>query len=136
MVTPGPTDHRRQRKFTVNENLWVMVALTALAVVYIGVRNYLSNRSLKKEDRSDEELVATLAMVRETNAFEVFKSAGRQWNFSDSKIQRDFEQYLTLGDIPRYVVSYARENITEADLEYRDLIHPRGGGRPPAAGAG
>jgi hypothetical protein len=124
----------RQPEGPVNENIWFLVGLTLVAVAYIGIRNYLTNRSLKKENRSDEELLSTLAMTRRSNAFEVFKAAGEEWNFSKTKIQNDFHQYLTRGDIPRYVADYARRNVTDADLKYRDLIYPRGGGRPPNSG--
>ena len=34
--------------------------MTAIAVAYIVIRNYLTNRSLKKENRSDEELLSEL----------------------------------------------------------------------------
>ena len=118
----------------VNENIWFMAGLTAIAVAYIVIRNYLTNRSLKKENRSDEELLSTLAMIQKSNALEVFKAAGGEWNFSEGKIRRDFQQYLTRGDIPRYVADYARRNVTDADLKYRDLIYPRGDGRPPNSG--
>jgi hypothetical protein len=124
----------RQPEGPVNDNIWFLVGLTVVAVAYIGIRNYLTNRSLKKENRSDEELVSTLAMTRKSNVLEVFKSAAGEWNFSEEKIRRDFQQYLTRGGIPRYVADYARRNVTDADLKYRDLIYPRGGGRPPNSG--
>jgi hypothetical protein len=109
--------------------------MTVAAVGYIAVRNYLLSRSAKLSKRSDEELLSTLAMVRQCSSFDVFKDAGEEWNFSEGKIRNDFQQYLTRGDIPRYVGDYARKNVTESDLKYRDLIYPRGGGRP-SSGAG
>jgi hypothetical protein len=119
----------------VSENIWYLIGLTVLAVVYIAARNYLSSRSLKKSNRSDEELLSTLAMVRRCSSFDMFKAAGEEWNFSEGKIQADFQVYLRTGDIPRYVATYARNNVTEADLKYRDIIYPSGGGRP-TSGAG
>ena len=119
----------------MSENIGYLIGLTVLAVVYIAVRNYLSSRSLKKSNRSDEELLSTLAMVRRCSSFDIFKTAGEEWNFSEGKIQSDFQVYLRTGDIPRYVATYARSNVTEADLKYRDIIYPRGGGRP-SSGAG
>ena len=119
----------------MNENIWFLIGLTVLAAVYIGIRNYITGRSLKKENRSDEELVSTLAMVRRCSAADVFRLAGEEWNFSEQKIQRDFQQYLKTGEIPRYVGAYARKNVTEADLRYRDIVYPRSGGRPPNSGS-
>jgi len=119
----------------VNENTWFLVGLTVAAVIYIGIRNYLTSRSLKKADRSDEELLSTLAMVRRCSTFDVFASAGAEWNFSEQKIRQDFQQYLKTGEIPRYVSAYARQNVTESDLKYRDILYPRSGGRPPNSGA-
>ncbi len=127
----GPPQSREK---AVNENLWYLVGMTAAAVVYIGIRNYMTGRNLKKENRSDEELLSTLAMVRRCNALDIFQAAGKEWNFSEGKIQRDFQGYLTRGDVPRYVGTYARKHVTDKDLKYRDLIHP--GGRPPGSGMG
>ena len=119
----------------MSENVWYLVGMTVAAVGYIAIRNYLVSRSAKKSNRSDEELLSTLAMVRQCSSFDVFQEAGREWNFSEGKIRADFQQYLTRGEIPRYVSDYARRNVTETDLKYRDLIYPRGGGRP-SSGAG
>ncbi len=118
----------------VNENIWLLIGLTVVAVVYIGIRNYMTSRSLKKENRSDEELLSTLAMVRRCSAADVFRSAGEEWNFSEHKVRQDFQRYLKTGEIPRYVGAYARKNVTEADLKYRDMVYPRSGGRPPDSG--
>ncbi|MCF8053178.1 MAG: hypothetical protein K9L59_18225 [Desulfobacterales bacterium] len=119
----------------MNGNIWYLLGLTVLAVVYIGVRNYLSSRSLKASNRTDEELITTLAVVRRCSSFDVFKAAGEEWNFSEGKLHRDFQGYLKSGDIPRYVAAYVRNNVTEADLKYRDIIYPGSGGRP-TSGAG
>mgnify|MGYP006305696533 CR=1 FL=1 len=128
-------EHDPQKGLTLNGNLWYLIGLTVIVVVYIGIRNYMTSRSLKKADRSDEELLTTLSVVRRCSSFDVFKAAGGEWNFSEAKILKDFQGYLRRGDIPHYVATYARNNVTEADLKYRDMIYPRGGGRP-TSGAG
>jgi hypothetical protein len=113
----------------MDDNIWALIGMTAAAVAYIWIRKTAADRALKKANRSDEDLLSTLAMVRQCSSLDIFKAAGEEWNFSEGKIAKDFQQYLTRGDVPRYVGAYARAHVTEADLQYRDLIHPGGGRR-------
>lgn len=98
------------------------VFLVMLVVAYFAALAYFENAYCKKAFISNDEYLASLAMVRKCSVYELFRCSGVDWSFSNSKIETDFKAYLRTGHIPQYVVNYAKQNIRPEDVKSLRLI--------------
>ena len=93
------------------------VLLVMLVAAYFAALVYFENVYCKKAFISNDEFLASLAMVRQCSVYELFQCSGVDWRFSNSKIETDFNSYLKTGDIPQYVVNYVKQNIQPEDVK-------------------
>jgi hypothetical protein len=101
----------------VNADLLIM-----LVVAYFAALAYFENTYCKKAFISNDEYLASLAMVRQCSVYDLFRRSGADWRFSDSKTETDFNAYLKTGHIPQYVVNYVRQNIRSEEVKSLRLV--------------
>ncbi len=88
-----------------------------LVMAYFGALSYFENQHSKNAFISNDEFLASLAMVRQCSVYDLFQCSGAAWRFSNSKIESDFKSYLKDGHIPHYVVDYVKQNIRIEDVK-------------------
>jgi hypothetical protein len=103
----------------VNENAVLLIMLVA---AYFAALAYFNKAYCKNAFISNDEYLASLAMVRKCSVYDLFRCSGADWKFSNSKIENDFSAYLKTGQIPQYVVTYVRQNIRPEDVKTLRLI--------------
>lgn len=96
--------------------------LIILVVAYFAALAYFENTYCKKAFISNDEYLASLAMVRQCSVYDLFRRSGADWRFSDSKTETDFNAYLKTGQIPQYVVNYAKQNIRPEEVKSLRLV--------------
>jgi hypothetical protein len=96
--------------------------LIMLVVAYFAALAYFENTYCKKAFISNDEYLASLAMVRQCSVYDLFRCSGADWRFSDSKTEADFNAYLKTGHIPPYVVNYVRQNIRSEEVKSLRLV--------------
>lgn len=96
---------------------WTAVFFVMLVMAYFAALSYFENQHCKKAFISNDEFLSSLAVVRQCSVYDVFRSSGVEWRFSNSKIESDFKSYLKTGHIPHYVVSYVKQNIPVEDVK-------------------
>jgi hypothetical protein len=95
---------------------WTAILFVMLIMAYFAALSYFENQYVKKAFISNDEYLATLAMVRRCSVYDLFMCSGVEWRFSNSKIEADFKAYLKTGHIPPYVVKYAKQNIRPEEV--------------------
>ena len=93
------------------------VFLVMMVAAYFAALAYFENAHCEKAFISNDEYLASLAMIRQCSVYDLFRSSGVDWRFSNSKIEADFSAYLKTGHIPQYVVNYAKQNIRPEDVK-------------------
>jgi hypothetical protein len=88
-----------------------------LVMAYFAALSYLENQHSKKAFISNDEFLASLAIVRKCSVYDLFVRSGEEWRFSTSKIETDFKTYIRAGNIPHYVVNYVKKNIRPEDVK-------------------
>ena len=63
------------------------------------------------------------------SVFDLFRSAGAQWNFSNQKINTDYRNYLKTDHVPTYVHEFLHRHPLHRNRTYQRLVY--NGGRPP-----
>lgn len=101
----------------------------AIALVYAIAKVYLEKRLAPLDAQGDQRQLDELAFAKGCSVYELFRSAGSIWNFSDGKIESDFRRYLRHGNIPTYVHDYLCRHRQGSEQTYHRLIFS--GGRPP-----
>jgi len=96
---------------------WTAIIFVVLVMAYFATLSFLENQHSKKAYISNDEFLAGLAMARQCSAYDLFRSSGVDWRFSNSKIETDFNAYLKTGHIPHYVVNYVKQNIQPDDVK-------------------
>lgn len=100
-----------------------------LALVYAVLKMYFEKRLAPMDDVGDERHLADLAFASGCSVFDLFRSAGAPWNFSEQKINSDFRHYLKADVVPPYVSAYLRQHHQQRNNTYQRLLF--NGGRPP-----
>ena len=100
-----------------------------IALAYAIGKVFLEKRLAPLDADGDERRLADLAFAEGCSVYELFSSAGAQWEFTQNKIDTDFRQFLRQGEIPLYVHDYVRRHLQGDDRTYQRLIFS--GGRPP-----
>jgi hypothetical protein len=90
---------------------WTAIFFVMLVMAYFAALSYFENQHSKKAFISNDEFLSSLAIVRQCSVYDLFRSSGVQWRFSNTKIEFDFRSYLKTGHIPHYVVNYVKQNI-------------------------
>ena len=93
------------------------VFLVMLVAGYFAVLAYFENNHSKRAFITNDEYLSSLAIVRRCSVYDLFRSSGVDWRFSNSKIEADFGDYLKNGHIPHYVVHYVKRNIRPEDVK-------------------
>jgi hypothetical protein len=96
---------------------WTAIFFVMLVMAYFAMLSFLENQHSKKAYISNDEFLASLAIVRKCSVYELFVRSGGEWRFSSSKIEADFQSYLKAGHIPHYVVNYVKQNIRPEDVK-------------------
>jgi hypothetical protein len=96
---------------------WTSIIFVMLVMAYFATLSYLENQHSKKAFISNDEFLASLAIVRHCSVYDLFVCSGGEWRFSNSKIESDFRSYLKTGHIPHYVVNYVKQNIRSEDVK-------------------
>lgn len=100
-----------------------------LALAYALLKVYFEKRLAPMDDVGDERHLADLAFASGCSVFDLFRSAGEGWRFSEQKIESDFRRYLKADVVPPYVQAYLRQHAGQRNNSYQRLIYS--GGRPP-----
>ena len=79
----------------------LLLALVFLAFVVFKYR--LGKQMHRHYQPTEEELLSAMALERECSVYAIFMDAGKQWAYSEEKIDNDFDHYLQTTDIPLYV---------------------------------
>ena len=82
--------------------------LVAILAVYIGLRLCLGRYLHNHHTPTTDELLCALALERGCSVYNIFKVAGKDWSYSDARIEGDFDRYLQTTDIPLYVRQFLR----------------------------
>jgi hypothetical protein len=98
------------------------VLLVMLVVAYFAALAYFDKAYCKNAFISNDEYLASLAMVRKCSVYDLFQCSGADWKFSNSKIEYDFNAYLKTGHIPQYVITYVKQNIRSEEVKSLRLI--------------
>lgn len=93
------------------------VFLVMLVACYFAALAYFERIHCKRAFITNDEYLSSLALVRQCSVYELFHRSGGDWRFSNSKIEADFKAYLKSGDIPLYVVNYAKQNIRAEEVK-------------------
>jgi len=96
---------------------WTSIIFVMLVMAYFATLSFLENQHSKKAFISNDEFLASLAIVRHCSVYDLFVCSGGEWRFSNSKIESDFRSYLKTGHIPHYVVNYVKQNIRSEDVK-------------------
>lgn len=100
-----------------------------LALAYALLKVFLEKRLAPLDDVGDARHLADLAFAKGCSVFDLFRSAGDRWRFSQQKIDSDFRSYLKSDVVPPYVKDYLRQHDLPRNNTYQRLIF--NGGRPP-----
>ncbi|MCB2169122.1 MAG: hypothetical protein KQI78_15805 [Deltaproteobacteria bacterium] len=103
--------------------------LFGLALAYALIKVFLEKRLSPLDDVGDERHLADLAFAIGCSVFDLFRSAGDRWNFSDQKVNADFQNYLRTDRIPPYVRQFLHHHPLNRNRTYQRLVY--NGGRPP-----
>ena len=95
---------------------WTAIFFVMLVMAYFAMLSFLENQHSKKAYISNDEFLASLAIVRHCSVYDLFIHSGGEWRFSSSKIEGDFRSYLKTGHIPHYVTNYVKHNIRPEDV--------------------
>jgi hypothetical protein len=96
---------------------WNAVLLVLLVLAYFAALAYFEREYCRKAFISNDEYLASLAIVRQCSVYDLFQRSGVDWRFSNSKTEADFKLYLKTGHIPQYVVNYVKQNIRSEDVK-------------------
>jgi hypothetical protein len=100
-----------------------------IALIFALLKIVLEKRLAPLDAAGDENRLSGLAYDRGCSVFDLFKEAGAKWNFSKTKIDADFRQYVQQGFIPTYLHDYLEKNSKMDDHTYQKVLFS--GGRPP-----
>ena len=100
-----------------------------IALIFAVLKIVLEKRLAPLDAQGDENRLSDLAYDKGCSVFDLFKEAGSKWNFSKSKIDADFRQYVHQGLVPTYLQNYLDQNRPKGDHTYRKVLFS--GGRPP-----
>jgi hypothetical protein len=101
----------------------------AIALVFALGKILLEKRLAPLDAAGDQRRLDDLAFTKGCSVYELFKAAGSVWNFSTSKIEADFRQYIHHDHVPPYVHDYLRKDLSAGNQTYHKLLFS--GGRPP-----
>jgi len=96
---------------------WTAIIFVMLVMGYFAALSFLENQHSQKAFISNDEFLASLAIVRQCSVYDLFVCSGSEWRFSNSKVESDFRSYLKTGHIPHYVVNYVKQNIQSDDVK-------------------
>lgn len=106
------------------------ILFVVIGLIYVVLKIYLEKRLAPLDAVGDERELSDLAFANGNSVYEVFKTAGSNWNLPAEKPEDDFKKYLQQGTIPHYVRDYLRRQLKPGDRTYQELIFS--GGRPPS----
>lgn len=105
------------------------IVFIGVALAYAILKIVLEKRLAPMDAVGVEQTLSNLAFASGLSVYDLFKTAGATWNFSNGKIESDFKRYLNQGDVPPYVRDYAEKHLLTRDRSYQTLLYT--GGRPP-----
>jgi hypothetical protein len=105
------------------------ILFIVIGLIYVILKIYLEKRLAPLDAVGDERELSDVAFASGNSVYEVFKTAGSNWNLPAEKSEDDFKKYLQRGAIPHYVRDYLRRQLKPGDRTYHELIFS--GGRPP-----
>ncbi len=100
-----------------------------IALVFAVLKIYLEKRLAPLDAVGDERQLGDLAFSKGCSVYQLFQEAGSDWNFSQTKIEADFKQYVNQSQVPSYLHNYLQKNRLPGNQTYQKLLYP--GGRPP-----
>ena len=90
---------------------WTAIFFVMLVMAYFAALSFFENQHSQKAFITNDEFLSSLAIIRQCSVYDLFRTSGVDWRFSNSKIESDFQSYLKSGHIPHYVVNYVKQNI-------------------------
>lgn len=91
------------------QNKPIQIVLSMIVVTVIGTIVYLiAGKWIQGMKRSDDDLLFDCARGLGCSEYDIFCKSGEKWNFSDSKIQEDFRNYLLRNELPFYVRDFLK----------------------------
>ncbi len=100
-----------------------------LTVVFAWGKIVLEKRLAHMDADGVDRCLTDAAFAMGCSVYDLFASAGAEWRFSQSKIDRDFKAYLHNNQAPYYVREYLRRLAYPQEKTYQKLLYA--GGRPP-----
>jgi hypothetical protein len=100
-----------------------------LALIFGLGKVILEKRLAHLDAGSDERRLGDLAFTMGCSTYDLFVQAGDVWNFSKTKIDADFRDYVHSERIPTYVLDFLDNNQLANDQTYQIILFS--GGRPP-----
>lgn len=101
----------------------------AIALIYTVAKIVLEKRLAPMDAVNFERQLSDLGYSLGCSTHKLFQEAGAVWNFSEGKIEFDFERYLSEGFIPTYVSNFVTLHSSTSDQTYQKVLFS--GGRPP-----
>lgn len=105
------------------------IAFVIIGLIYAVAKVILERKLAPLDATGDERELSDLAFARGCSVYDIFRTAGSTWNFSNVKIDGDFRDYLNEGRVPAYLHDYLKRQRHPGDRTYHMLIFS--GGRPP-----
>ncbi len=87
----------------ISEHLNLNAAIIAAAFILLVIGRLLFKK-VKISSEYDDLIDASRLL--NCSEYDIFRRAGKEWNFSEHKTEEDFKQYLWHGVIPRYVKEF------------------------------
>lgn len=110
-------------------NMSTAIIFIGLALVFGLGKVILEKRLAHLDAGGDDRRLGDLAFAMGCSTYDLFVQAGAVWNFSKTKIDADFSDYVNLERIPPYVRDYLNKNQLANDQTYQKILFS--GGRPP-----
>lgn len=107
------------------------LVIMGVTLAYILLRLHIEKCHSALQNVGKATMLNLQAFEREKSVFDLFVTAGRRWSLSKSKIECDFNRYLSKGDIPYYVNQYVRRQHADT-MSYQSELFV-GHDLPPSA---
>ncbi len=92
---------------------WEIFLAVSVGIAYVLYVLYQARKDARPRKLCEAELLAKLALMGPNTEYDIFRVAAQEWHAADSRVEKDFREYLLEGLIPYYVNSYLRKYAKE-----------------------
>jgi len=112
-------------------SLFFYFGLAFIYLLFVHCLDRLEKKRSRKKPLSDAECLLWLARKKECSEYDIFFLSTGNWNIDKGRVEFDFNQYLTRGQLPFYVRDFLRRNRKEIDDNHLGSL-ASGGRLPPS----